>query len=119
MPEWLHSLRLRLRVLLRWRHFDEDLQDELAFHLAMREEQFNRQWHVAVLIAAVLGGMVMYLYARGRSGLMGELPLLPEQQNTQDIGTLLYGGYLLPFEIASLLLLVAMVGAVVMAKKRI
>jgi len=32
---------------------------------------------------------------------------------------MLYRDYLLPFEIASLLLLVAMVGAVVMAKKRI
>ena len=32
---------------------------------------------------------------------------------------LLFGNYMLPFEIASLLLLVAMVGSVVMAKKRI
>ena len=32
---------------------------------------------------------------------------------------MLYQDYLLPFEIASLLLLVAIVGAVVMAKKRI
>ena len=32
---------------------------------------------------------------------------------------MLYQNYLLPFEIASLLLLVAIVGAVVMAKKRI
>jgi len=31
----------------------------------------------------------------------------------------LYRNYMLPFEIASLLLLVAIVGAVVMAKKRI
>jgi len=31
----------------------------------------------------------------------------------------LYGTYMLPFEVASLLLLVAIVGAVVMAKKRI
>jgi NADH-quinone oxidoreductase subunit J len=39
--------------------------------------------------------------------------------NTQQIGLMLYRDYLLPFEIASLLLLVAIVGAVVMAKKRI
>jgi NADH-quinone oxidoreductase subunit J len=32
---------------------------------------------------------------------------------------LLYGQYMFPFEIASLLLLVAIIGAVVMAKKRI
>ncbi len=33
--------------------------------------------------------------------------------------TLLYGQYMFAFEIASLLLLVAIIGAVVMAKKRI
>jgi len=43
----------------------------------------------------------------------------PEQLNTQQVGKMLYVDYLLPFEIASLLLLVAIVGAVVMAKKRI
>ena len=44
---------------------------------------------------------------------------LPEQLNTQQVAVWLYGTYMLPFEIASLLLLVAIVGAVVMAKKRI
>jgi NADH-quinone oxidoreductase subunit J len=44
---------------------------------------------------------------------------LAEENNTQQIGIGLYQNYMLPFEIASLLLLVAIVGAVVMAKKRI
>jgi NADH-quinone oxidoreductase subunit J len=35
------------------------------------------------------------------------------------IADVLFRGYLLPFEIASILLLVAVVGSVVMAKKRI
>jgi NADH-quinone oxidoreductase subunit J len=38
--------------------------------------------------------------------------------NTQAIGQLLYSRYLFPFEITSILLLVAMVGAVVIAKGR-
>ncbi len=38
--------------------------------------------------------------------------------NTEELAKGLFGSYLLPFEIASVLLLVAMVGAVVMAKKR-
>ena len=42
-----------------------------------------------------------------------------EETNTQEIGNLLYGNYMFTFEIASLLLLVAIIGAVVMAKKRI
>jgi NADH-quinone oxidoreductase subunit J len=47
------------------------------------------------------------------------MPTGLEGTNTQDIGKLLYGQYMFAFEIASLLLLVAIIGAVVMAKKRI
>jgi len=39
--------------------------------------------------------------------------------NTQAIGKLLYTQYALPFEVTSLLLLVAIVGAIVMAKKEL
>ena len=39
MPEWLNTLRLRLRALTRRHQLEQDLQDEMAFHLAMREEQ--------------------------------------------------------------------------------
>ena len=42
MAEWLSSLRHRLNALLRRRQLEQDLQDELAFHLAMREEQLLR-----------------------------------------------------------------------------
>lgn len=40
MPfEWLNSLRLRIRALLGGKRLDRDLEDELAFHLAMRAER--------------------------------------------------------------------------------
>jgi NADH-quinone oxidoreductase subunit J len=53
-----------------------------------------------------------------------DLPALREsaqltQGNTESIGELLYSTYLFPFEIASLILLVAMVGAVILTKKGI
>ena len=41
MAEWLNSLRLRLGALLRRRELERDLEDELTFHLAMREEQLG------------------------------------------------------------------------------
>jgi NADH-quinone oxidoreductase subunit J len=88
---------------------------------AGKEEQFNKQWLAGVLAALCLGGLVLVVYARGRS-LFPATPLAPalaENNNTQQIGVWLYQNYLLPFEIASLLLLVAIVGAVVMAKKKI
>jgi hypothetical protein len=40
------------------------------------------------------------------------------EPSTQLVGKVLFGEYMLPFEIASILLLVAMIGAVVMAKKK-
>jgi NADH-quinone oxidoreductase subunit J len=45
-------------------------------------------------------------------------PAIPVAGNSQLVGTALYTTYLLPFEIASILLLVAIVGAVVLAKKK-
>jgi NADH-quinone oxidoreductase subunit J len=39
--------------------------------------------------------------------------------NVQTVAKVLFEQYLLPFEVASLLLLVAIVGGVIMAKKRI
>lgn len=39
--------------------------------------------------------------------------------NTETIGELLYSTYLFPFEVASLILLVAMIGAIILAKKDI
>lgn len=39
MTAWLHSLRLRLRAARERRRLERDLEDELAFHLAMKEEQ--------------------------------------------------------------------------------
>lgn len=39
--------------------------------------------------------------------------------NTEQVGWLLYTDYLVPFEVASMLLLVAMVGAIVLAKREL
>jgi NADH-quinone oxidoreductase subunit J len=87
----------------------------------LKEEQFNKQWAVGLTAALILCGLVLYVYTKGQSvfpdAVAGVLP--PESVNTQAVGLWLYQNYMLPFEIASLLLLVAIVGAVVMAKKRI
>lgn len=39
-PEWLTLIRLRLKALLKRRQLDRDLQEELTFHLAMREHKY-------------------------------------------------------------------------------
>ena len=85
----------------------------------MLEEQFNKQWPIGILAALALGALFIAVYVKGTAIFPRNTVQLVEQSNTQDIGILLYRNYLLPFEIASLLLLVAIIGAVVMAKKKI
>jgi len=86
---------------------------------SQKEEQFNKQWLVGILAAVALGVLFVLVYAKGKSLFPEHAVQLPEQSNTQQIAVLLYGNYMFAFEIASLLLLVAIIGAVVMAKKRI
>ena len=84
-----------------------------------KQEQFNKQWLVGIVAAGALGVLFVLVYMKGRALFPEHLAQMPEQQNTQQIAVMLYGQYMFAFEIASLLLLVAIIGAVVMAKKRI
>jgi NADH-quinone oxidoreductase subunit J len=85
----------------------------------VKERQFNRIWPAGVVAAVALLGLFVSVYVKGKA-LFPETGLqFIEENNTQKIGEMLYGNYMFAFEIASLLLLVAILGAVIMAKKRI
>jgi NADH-quinone oxidoreductase subunit J len=84
-----------------------------------KEKQFNQQWLPGLLAAVGLGGLLVAIYLRGKAIFAQPVLQMPETENTQKVGQMLYSNYMFPFEIASLLLLVAIIGAVVMAKKRI
>jgi NADH-quinone oxidoreductase subunit J len=84
-----------------------------------RQVPFNQQWLLGAVASAILLAELAAVIYLGR----GTAPLptaTPEtlQPNTEQIGQALFQRYMLPFEIASLLLLVAMVGAVLMARRR-
>jgi len=91
--------------------------------VALHQVQFNRQTWVAGLLSLALLAELLAALALARSESSGMLP--PARQaisttgNTEQIGKLLFTTYVIPFEVASILLLVALVGAVVMGKKRI
>jgi NADH-quinone oxidoreductase subunit J len=98
----------------------------ISIERTQKERQFNKQWLVGIVAAAALGGLFIAVYTSATAG----RHLFPEGRvsyaegdNTQRIAGLLFdratGTYMFAFEIASLLLLVAIIGAVVMAKKRI
>ncbi len=88
--------------------------------VAVRQIQFNRQASVAIVLALAFAALVPAAVYYGRSM---KLPkphtVTAAMPNTETVGQVLFSNYMLPFEIASILLLVAMIGAVVLAKKRI
>jgi NADH-quinone oxidoreductase subunit J len=98
----------------------------ISIERTQKERQFNKQWLVGIAAAAALGGLFIAVYTSTTAGRtlfpLGKLSFA-EGENTQRIAGLFFdratGTYMFAFEIASLLLLVAIIGAVVMAKKRI
>jgi NADH-quinone oxidoreductase subunit J len=90
---------------------------------AAKERQFNRGWWVALAAVAAVGGAIAYFLYRGKDAFRfaeaSAGQAVSALGNTEQVADSLFSEYLLPFEIASVLLLVAVVGSVVMAKKRI
>ena len=62
---------------------------------------------VVVLIAPLIGQNVEANY-----------PIHPEYGNSVDVGVILFTKFLLPFEVAAIMLLVAMIGGIVLAGKK-
>jgi len=90
---------------------------------AAKEKQFNGQWAIALACVVLVGAQIFWFLSKGDAAFKiaqpGLLPAASALGNTEQLADVLFKDYLLPFEIASILLLVAVVGSVVMAKKRI
>ena len=89
---------------------------------AARQRQFNRQWWLAAACLLGIAAVTGYVYAKGAAAFPWTNPAQtstePAAGNTELIADVLFQQYLLPFEIASVLLLVAVVGSVFMARKK-
>jgi NADH-quinone oxidoreductase subunit J len=73
---------------------------------------------LAGVVLAELGGILILGRIAPQAGPNMELSDLA-LNNVERIGMLLYTDYLIPFELASMLLLVAMVGAIILAKREL
>jgi NADH-quinone oxidoreductase subunit J len=69
--------------------------------------------------AILLEVAAISVYASASTSPAGAPTVLPVTGNTEQVGWLLYTNYLIPFEIASMLLLVAMIGAIILAKREL
>ncbi len=83
-------------------------------------ERFIGEWPIGLAIGLSLL-MLTLLGVRGLvPGPLGRFTIeaIRAETHTKAVGRVLYTEYLFPFEIASLILLVAIVGAIVLAKKK-
>jgi NADH-quinone oxidoreductase subunit J len=71
---------------------------------------------LAAIMLAEVSGILVYSAARPVAA-SAAVPASIGAGNTEVVGMLLYTDYLVPFELASMLLLVAMVGAILLARK--
>lgn len=94
-----------------------------------RDDSYQRQVWVGVCLGLIALAEVIYVVvtagitsapprsAAPQVAAAGEAAAVAAPGNTEAIGLLLYTKYLFPFEVASLILLVAMIGAILLAKK--
>ena len=73
---------------------------------------------LAAAVLAELVAITLFGYAQPVAPVAASAAL-PVSGNTEQVGWMLYTSYLIPFEIASMLLLVAMIGAIVLAKREL
>jgi NADH-quinone oxidoreductase subunit J len=90
------------------------------------DDRYHRQWRIAAVVCVPLLIEFVVLLSSGagaanhaRRSLQFEPHAAVSTDNTLAIGQMLFSTYLFPFEVASLVLLVAMIGAIVLAKRDI
>ncbi|AXH16168.1 NADH:quinone oxidoreductase I, membrane subunit J [Malaciobacter mytili LMG 24559] len=72
------------------------------------------------LLSGLIALLIVIIFVSPIIGqnVQANLPIHPEWGNTQDVGVVLFTKYLIPFEVAAIMLLVAMVGGIILAGKR-
>lgn len=87
------------------------------FPVRFRRRWASRQWgYFPIILAILFSGAMFWLY-RGTGFMISNEPVTGS--STVQLGLQLFNEYALPFEVASVLLLVAMIGAIVLTAKEV
>ena len=71
----------------------------------------------AVTVFVLMSVVLVTIFINSNPIVGKELPTTEDYQSIKKLGTLLLNEYMVPFEFASILLLVAMIGVVLLSKK--
>jgi len=94
----------------------------LDINVDMMKEGFIRYLPVALVVAVAMAAeLLMVIWSKGRFG-VDAFPVPPPNpvgySNTRALGELLYTEYLLPFEVAGVILLVAIIAAIALTLRK-
>lgn len=88
-----------------------------------QDDRYHRQWPMAGMVGAtlIIEAIILTVMKGWTAPVVatGAETTVSGTTNAGAIGDVLYSTYLFPFEVASLILLVAMIGAIMLAKKDI
>lgn len=86
--------------------------------LNLREETLRREGRPAVWVfAGIIGFIVVLRLARLFPDAPADLAMAPDFGTIEAVGSQLFAQYMLPFELTSVLLLIAIIGAVILGKR--
>lgn len=83
------------------------------------KEKFSIRKVIAILLASIMIIQFFMIYLLTRSGKIEISGNIAQLSTVQSIGQELFSDYLLPFEAIGLLLLAAIIGAIVLAKRKL
>ena len=90
----------------------------LNIDFAVLRSGFSKNLPFGLMIALVLlAEIAIAANAREAGPLIGDRPVAATQPNIEAVGEALYSRFLMPFELAGLILLVAMIGAIVLTHR--
>lgn len=92
-----------------------NLKDEMA------SARFIKGWPISIALISSILLLIYFPISKLIQGPLGPYTIqaMKAETNSKVLGRVLYTDYLFPFEIASLILLIAIVGALVLAKRRV
>ncbi|AXX93575.1 NADH:ubiquinone oxidoreductase subunit J [Malaciobacter molluscorum LMG 25693] len=83
-------------------------------------EEHIKNPRLVFLLSGIIALLIVIIFVSPVIGenVQANLPVHEQWGNTQDVGVVLFTKYLIPFEIAAIMLLVAMIGGIILAGKK-
>lgn len=87
----------------------------MTLNIDIEKGRFNRYLPFGLLIMAILVGIAILAFNKGSFGSLNPVHHGADYSNTQALGSILYTDYVFPFELAGVILLVAIIAAIALS----